>query len=62
MLVEAIATGKTVAEATQVAAAELGVPVSAVQVEVLEEPKRSLLGKIKGEAKVRVTFEKEEKT
>ena len=55
MLVEAIATGKTVAEATQVAAAELGVPVSAVQVEVLEEPKRSLLGKIKGEAKVRVT-------
>ena len=62
MLVEAIATGKTVAEATQVATAELGVPVSAVQVEVLEEPKRSLLGKIKGEAKVRVTFEKEEKT
>ena len=62
MLVEAIATVKTVAEATQVATAELGVPVSAVQVEVLEEPKRSLLGKIKGEAKVRVTFEKEEKT
>lgn len=62
MLVEAIATGKTVAEAAGLAAAELGVPVSAVQVEVLEEPKRSLLGKLKSEAKVKVIFEKEEKT
>lgn len=62
MLVEAIAVGKTVAEAAELAAAQLGVPVSAVQTEVLEEPKRSLLGKIKGEAKVRVFYEKEEQT
>lgn len=62
MLVEAVAAGKTVAEATELAAAQLGVPVSAVQTEILEEPKRSLLGKIKGEARVRVFYEKEEQT
>ena len=59
---EATATGKTIEEAKELAAAQLGIPVSDVQVEVLEEPKRSLLGKLKGEAKVRVFYEKKEQT
>lgn len=58
MLYTATATGKTVAEATELAAAQLGVTAADVTVEVLEEPKRSLLGKIKGEAQVRVSYEK----
>jgi len=62
VLLEAIATGKSIAEATAVAAAELGVPVDAVTVEVLEEPKHSLFGKLKNEAKVKVSYEKEELT
>ncbi len=62
MLLEAIATGKSIAEATAAAAAELGVPVDAVTVEVLEEPKHSLFGKLKNEAKVKVSYEKAELT
>ena len=60
MLVEAIGTGKTIEEATEAAAKELGAAVEAVTVEVLEEPKHSLFGKVKSEAKVRVTYEKEQ--
>ena len=50
MVYTATASGKTVAEAAERAAAQLGVTAADVTVEVLEEPKRSLLGKLKSEA------------
>ena len=58
MVYTATASGKTVAEAAERAAAQLGVTAADVTVEVLEEPKRSLLGKLKSEAQVRVSYEK----
>ena len=44
MTKEIITTGKTVEEALQAAAAELGADVAAIQYTVLEEPKRGLFG------------------
>ena len=62
MIYTATATGKTVAEATELAAQQIGVSAADVTVEVLEEPKYSLFGKLKNEAKVKVQYEKVEKT
>ena len=55
MAKEIVTTGKTIEEAVAKACSELGVPEEKCSVEVIEKPKRSLFGKIKVEAKVRVT-------
>lgn len=46
-------TGKTVDEATDRALAHLGVHRDDAEIEVLEEPKAGLFGRVKGEARVR---------
>lgn len=46
-------TGKSVEEATSRALAHLGVHQNDAEVEVLEEPKTGLFGRVKGEARVR---------
>lgn len=46
-------TGKSIDEATDRALAHLGVHRSDAEIEVLEEPKSGLFGRIKGEARVR---------
>ncbi len=46
-------TGKTVDEATQQALEQLGVDDSEAEVEVLEEPRPGLFGRLRGEARVR---------
>ncbi|MFZ1063753.1 MAG: RNA-binding cell elongation regulator Jag/EloR [Acidimicrobiales bacterium] len=46
-------TGKTVDEATERALAHLGVHRDDAEVEVLEEPKAGMFGRIRGEARVR---------
>lgn len=55
MAKEIITTGKSIEEATEKAYAQLGVSAADCMVEVLEKPKKSLFGKIKVEAKVKVT-------
>ncbi len=47
------ATGKSVDEATSRAIAHLGIGVEDAEVEVLEEPRTGLFGRVKGEARVR---------
>ena len=46
-------TGKTVEEASQKALQHLGVGHSDADIEVLEEPKQGLFGRVRGEARVR---------
>jgi len=46
-------TGKTVEEATKRALQHLGVGTGDAEVEVLEEPKAGMFGRVKGEARVR---------
>lgn len=46
-------TGKTINEATDRALAHLGVHRDDAEIEVLEEPKAGLFGRVKGEARVR---------
>ena len=46
-------TGKTVEEATKRALQHLGVGSGDAEVEVLEEPKAGMFGRVKGEARVR---------
>ncbi len=46
-------TGKTVEEATNRALAHLGVHRNDAEIEILEEPKAGLFGRVKGEARVR---------
>ncbi len=46
-------TGKTIDEATSRALAHLGVNKDDAEVEILEEPKTGLFGRVKGEARVR---------
>lgn len=46
-------TGKTIDEATDSALAHLGVHRDDAEIEVLEEPKAGLFGRVKGEARVR---------
>ncbi len=54
---EQIAVGKTVDAAVEKGAAALGVPVSSVTYEILQEPKRGFLGFGELPAKVKVIFE-----
>ena len=49
-------TAKTVEEAKALAARAFGAPLSEIQFEVLEEPKRSWFGVMKGQAIVRATY------
>ena len=56
MTKEIITTGKTVEEALQAAAAELGAEVSALQYTVLEEPKRGLFGLGATPAKISASY------
>src|SRR5664279_6512630 len=46
-------TGKSIEEATDRALAHLGVPRDDAEVEILEEPKAGLFGRVRGEARVR---------
>lgn len=55
MLKETITTGKSIEEAVAQACKELGVPENQCEIEVLDRPKKSLFGKIKVEARVKVT-------
>lgn len=50
-------TAATIDEAKALAEAEFGVSQDQIQFVILEEPKKSLFGKLKGEAKVEATFE-----
>ena len=50
-------TGKSVEEAAELAAKELGKSVDEIKYEVIEEAKKGLFGKIKSEAKIRVEIE-----
>ena len=50
-------TAKTIEEAKSLAETEFGVSQEQIQFVVLEEPKKSLFGKVKGLAKVEATFE-----
>lgn len=52
-----IFTAKTVDEAKELAASEFGVSIEKITFTVIEEPKKTLFGKIKGEAKVEASFE-----
>ena len=50
-------TAVTIEEAKALAEAEFGVSQDEIQFVVLEEPKKSLFGKVKGEAKIEATVE-----
>lgn len=49
--------GKTLEDARQQAAIEYGVDLSKIEFEIIEEPKKSFFGKLKGEAKVSAFYE-----
>lgn len=49
--------GKSIDEVKNKAAARFGVPISRIEVEILEEPKKGFFGNIKGEAKIKATFQ-----
>ena len=48
---------KTVDEAKALAAQEFGVSADELDIEILEQPKKSLFGGLKGEARIKVTYE-----
>lgn len=48
-----VTTGRTLEEATDAALDELGVEVDELDIEVLEEPRPGLFGRVRGEAKIR---------
>ncbi len=50
-------TAKTVEEAKEAAAAELGVAMEKITFSIIEEPKKGLFGKTKGEARVEAVYE-----
>ncbi len=50
-------TAKTVEEAKQMAAEEFGVSEDRITVEVIEEPKKGLFGKTKGDARIQAGYE-----
>ncbi|NLZ45766.1 MAG: KH domain-containing protein [Clostridiales bacterium] len=52
-----IFTAKSIDEAKELAAAEFGVAIGKIRFNILEEPRKSLFGKIKGEAKVEAEYE-----
>ncbi|MFA5658683.1 MAG: RNA-binding cell elongation regulator Jag/EloR [Oscillospiraceae bacterium] len=49
--------GKTVEEAKEMAAKAFEADISAISFEILEEPKKSIFGKLKGEAKLTASYE-----
>ena len=52
-----IFVGKTVEEAKSKAAETFGVPESSISFTIIEEPKKGLFGKLKGEARVEASYE-----
>lgn len=52
-----IFTAKTVDEAKKLAGESFGVDIEEIKFNVLEEPKKSLFGKLKGEAKIEAEYE-----
>lgn len=52
-------TGKSIEEALEVALGQLGVPPERVEVEVLEEPGRAMMGLVGTDARIRVTVLRE---
>ena len=50
-------TAATVEEAKQAASAEFGVPEEQITFKIIEEPKKGIFGKVKGEAKVEAEYE-----
>ena len=60
MLKEIIATGKTIEEAVEAGCRELGLSQEECTVEIIDKPKKSLFGKLKVEAKVKVTAKETE--
>lgn len=52
-----IFTGKTVDDAKEQAAEKFGAALKDIHFEILEEPKRGLFGRIKGEARVKAEYE-----
>jgi len=54
---ETIVTAKTVEAAKEIGAAELGVSVDTVEIEVIEEPSKGFLGFGASDAKVKVSYE-----
>lgn len=57
MTVTKIFTAKSVDEAKELAVKELGVAIERITFSVLEEPKKTLFGKTKGEAKLEASYE-----
>lgn len=53
---EGIFTGKTIDEAKQAAAQSFGVEESKISFEIIEEPKKGIFGRIKGEAKINAVY------
>lgn len=52
-----IFTAKTVEEAQEQAVSAFGAPASQIRFEILEQPRRGLFGKLKGEARVKAEYE-----
>ncbi len=50
-------TAKTVEEAEELAAKEFGVSVDEIEFDILEQPRKTLFGGLKGEARVRASYE-----
>ena len=50
-------TAKTVDEAKALAAAEFGVSADEINFEILEQPRKTLFGGLKGEARVKAIYE-----
>lgn len=53
---EGIFIGKTIEEAIQAAAQSFGVEESKISYEIIEEPKKGFLGRVKGEAKISAVY------
>lgn len=54
---EKIFTAKSISEAKDAAVAEFGVDASKITFEIIEEPKKGLFGKTKGDAKISASYE-----
>lgn len=53
---EKIFTAKSIDEAKELAVAEFGVEISRITFDIIDEPKKGLFGKVKGDAKVNASF------
>ncbi len=62
MIVKKVFTAATVEEAKKAACEEFGVEEEKITFEIVEEPKKSLFGKMKGEAKVEAEYQPPTKT